>query len=125
MGQRTVQIDLASVVGSRAVPGEAGTGRLLGKGDLLCDPERVLRKCEATSPNRTCLSLKNLGPLRTSRLSADHSYALWVAVGWPQLKAVTWDRDFIDGPSRCYRSQLKWLEGRTMKALATALLTLL
>jgi len=28
---------------------------------------------------------------RTFRLVADHSYALWSAVGWPQLKAVTGD----------------------------------
>ena len=26
-----------------------------------------------------------------TRLSADHSYAFWTAVGWPQLKAVTGD----------------------------------
>ena len=32
------------------------------------------------------------GPFRTFRLTADHSYALWTAVGWPQLKAVTGDQ---------------------------------
>src|SRR5437879_2631513 len=61
------------------------------------------------APERTFQNRRS-GPIRTFRLTADHSYSLWTAVGWPQLKAVTgitsqW-RDFMAGPRGGYRSQV-------------------